>query len=86
MTNVTTTDMTTIYDRVHAIVVRELAIEPDFVKRESHLVDDLGADSFGSICISQAIEEEFGIEISTPEIKTMHMVVDIVDLVAGKLT
>jgi acyl carrier protein len=80
------TDLTTTFDRVHAIVVRELTIEPDFVKRESHLVDDLGADSFGSICIAQAIEEEFGVEVSTPEIKTMHTVADIVDLVAGKLT
>lgn len=51
------------YDRIVAIVIDILGVEPELVKRESSFVDDLGADSLDLVTLLQAAEMEFEIEI-----------------------
>ncbi|MEB3310404.1 MAG: acyl carrier protein [Snowella sp.] len=52
-----------IFDRVKAIVVEQLEVEPDAVTPEASFANDLGADSLDTVELVMALEEEFDIEI-----------------------
>lgn len=52
-----------IFERVKAIVVNELEVEPEAVKPEASFANDLGADSLDTVELVMALEEEFDIEI-----------------------
>lgn len=43
---------------VRAAVARVLEVDPSVVRRETHLVDDLGADSLALVEIVELVEEE----------------------------
>ena len=51
---------------------------------ESHLIDDLGADSLNAIEIVMDIENEFGITIDDKQVESISKVKDIVALVESK--
>jgi acyl carrier protein len=51
--------MADVFDRVKAVVVRQLKVQPDEVTAEANLIDDLRADSLDIVDLTIAIEEEF---------------------------
>jgi acyl carrier protein len=55
--------MAPVFDRVKAIVVEQLGVEPDQVTPQSKFVEDLGADSLDVVELVMALEEEFDLEI-----------------------
>jgi acyl carrier protein len=55
--------MATIDDRVIDIVAEQLGVEKDKITRESHFVNDLGADSLDTVELVMELEEEFDINI-----------------------
>lgn len=57
--------MATVYERVKAIVVDKLRVDPADISSESHLEEDLKADSLDLVELIMAFEEEF----STPKRK-----------------
>ncbi len=74
--------MSTMEERVVAIVAEQLRVLPDQVTSESHLVDDLNADSLDVVDLTIALEEEFStddnaIEISEDDAVELHTVQDI---------
>jgi acyl carrier protein len=54
----------TLTARVRKIVATHLGADPDEVKAEASLVDDLGADSLDRVELVMAFETEFNIDIS----------------------
>ena len=54
------------------------------VTLESDLLQDLEVDSFGTIMIVNAIEDEFGITVEEADIKGLVTVADIVGLLKTK--
>ena len=54
--------------RLRALVVDCLAVEPEKVKGESRLTDDLGVDSLDFIDLLFMIEKEFGIKVRESEL------------------
>ncbi|MCM8824322.1 MAG: acyl carrier protein, partial [Candidatus Omnitrophica bacterium] len=60
-------------------------IEPDKIKPESLLVDDLGIDSFSAIEIIYAIEETFKIDIPGGAFKNVERFSDIVNYIDKRL-
>ena len=71
-----------IEDRVKALLVEHLGIEdPDKVKPDAELIDDLGCDSLDGIELTMALEEEFNIEIQDADVGSVLTVSDIVKLV-----
>ena len=74
-----------VFGEVRGVLVSELKIEPELVKLESKLNDDLGADSLDAAEIVLALEETFGIQIPEEESRAVVTVSDIVDLVNRKL-
>ncbi|MCY2973589.1 MAG: acyl carrier protein [Planctomycetota bacterium] len=57
--------MATVEERVIDIVAEQLGVEKDKIKRETHFVNDLGADSLDTVELVMELEEEF--DISIPE-------------------
>ena len=75
-----------IFDKVKDIIAEELGIEPDTIKLESNLTDDLGADSLDAIELIMAVEESFDVEIDDSDATAIKLVSDIVTYLenAGK--
>lgn len=63
-------------DRVRDLIVDQLGVSPDEVKREASFIDDLGADSLDTVELIMAFEEEFGIEIPDEDAEKMNTVGD----------
>jgi acyl carrier protein len=55
--------MATIEERVVDIVAEQLGVEKDKITRESHFINDLGADSLDTVELVMELEEEFDINI-----------------------
>src|SRR5262245_48498269 len=54
--------------RLRTLVADCLAVEPEKIKGESRLTDDLGADSLDFIDLLFMIEKEFGIKVRESEL------------------
>lgn len=70
--------------RVREIIaefIAPCAMSPEEMLDETHLTDDLGADSVELIEIQMALEEEFGIEVSDEAAEYFHRVRDVVKFV-----
>ncbi|MFH0796813.1 MAG: acyl carrier protein [Candidatus Omnitrophota bacterium] len=55
--------MDNVTERVKAVVIRQLKVDPAKVTEESDFVKNLGAESIQSLELVAAFEEEFGIEM-----------------------
>ena len=75
--------MTTVYDRVKAIVVDKLGIEEDEVTESASFIENLNADSLDLVELIMAFEEEFStgdaqLEISDEDAANIATVSDAV--------
>ena len=55
--------MATIEERVFDIVAEQLGVEREKITRESHFINDLGADSLDTVELVMELEEEFDVNI-----------------------
>ena len=67
--------------KIKEIIVEQLGVNADQVKREAKMIEDLGADSLDAVELVMAIEEEFGIEVPDDEAEKLTAVGDIIDYV-----
>lgn len=71
--------MSDVFERVKKIVVEHLGVDESKVTVAASFVDDLGADSLGTVELIMAFEEEFGIEIpddAAEKILTVQAAID----------
>ena len=73
-----------IFDMIKEIIAEQLGVEEDAVKRETHLMKDLEADSLDAVEIIMAIEDEFDIEVPDEDAEKFQTVTDIVKYVEEK--
>ena len=76
--------MSTVFERVRAIVVEQLGVEEDEVTPAASFVDDLNADSLDLVELIMSLEEEFtsdvgDLEISDEDAEKIATVQDAVD-------
>jgi len=74
-----------IFEKVKAIVVQQLEVEPDKVIEAASFANDLGADSLDTVELVMALEEEFDIEIPDEEAEQIDTVGKAVDNITKKL-
>lgn len=62
------------FERVKAIIVEQLGVEPEKVTMEARFREDLEADSLDLVELIMAFEDEFGGEISDDEAQQIKTV------------
>ena len=67
------------FEKVQAIIAKELGIEKEEIKLDSRLAEDLGADSLDAVELIMALEEEFDIEVDAEAATKIKKVSDIVE-------
>ena len=81
--------MTSVLDRVRAVVVDRLGADESSVTPEASFMDDLNADSLDLVELIMAFEEEFSegsesLEISDEDAENIKTIQDAVDFIKGK--
>ncbi|MBE7019878.1 MAG: acyl carrier protein [Ruminococcaceae bacterium] len=66
-------------ERVKELIAEQLGLQPEDIRPECSLQDDLGADSLDLVELLMAFSDEFGIEIEDEEAEEIVTVGDIID-------
>lgn len=75
---------TKLEERVKAIIVDSLGVNPEQVTPEASFVNDLSADSLDNIELIMAFEEEFGAEIPDEDAEKLTTVGAVLDYLKSK--
>lgn len=78
--------MASVEERVVDIVAEQLGVSKDQIKRETHFVNDLGADSLDTVELVMELEEEFDINIpddAAEKITTVGEAIDHIEKAVG---
>ncbi len=70
--------METMYEKVQAILARQLRVDPAIVTLETQIKKDLGADSLDILQLLMRIEDQYGIVIPDKALATFNTVGDVV--------
>ena len=70
--------MESMYERVKAILAKQLRVSPDRVVPEARIKKDLGADSLDILQLLMRIEDRYGIVIPDQALATFETVADVV--------
>ncbi len=76
--------MSSIADKVKAIVVEQLGVSEDQVVPEAKFIEDLGADSLDQVELVMALEEEFGSDIPDEDAEKLTAVGDAIKYIESK--
>lgn len=74
-----------LYDEIKELIISELAVDEDVVVPESHLQDDLGADSLGLLNLAEAINARYGLQLQGDDLMDIPNVGELVKLVESKI-
>ena len=80
-----TNDVATIQEEIKSVIAKIIEAEPDKIGEETHLVEELGADSMMALEIMTALEKKYKITISEEDLPKMTNLKQVVGLVAGLL-
>jgi acyl carrier protein len=72
-------------DKVKEIIVNELGVDPAEVVPEASFINDLGADSLGTVELVLAFEKEFGIEIPEEDAEKLTSVGDAISYLKSRV-
>jgi acyl carrier protein len=73
--------MSDIESRVKKIVAEQLGVEKDKITRDTHFVNDLGADSLDTVELVMEFEEEFDIDIPQDAAEKIQRVGEAIDYI-----
>ncbi len=73
-----------VFEKVREIIAENLSLSEDEITKESHIIDDLGADSLDVMETVMALEEEFDVKFPEAEIKDVQLVEDLVKYIEEK--
>jgi acyl carrier protein len=73
--------MASVEERVIDIVAEQLGVEKEKITRDTHFVNDLGADSLDTVELVMELEEEFDISIPEDSAEKIQRVGEAVDFI-----
>ncbi|MBN1424555.1 acyl carrier protein [Candidatus Fermentibacteria bacterium] len=72
--------------RVIEIIMEQLGVEEEEVKREASFIEDLGADSLDTVELVMALEEAFDMEIADEEAEKIDTVGKAIDYIKANFS
>lgn len=66
------------FEKIREIIANQLGIDPETIKKESRLVDDLKTDSLDIVELIMDLEQEFDKQIPDEELPKIQTVADII--------
>jgi acyl carrier protein len=78
-------DREELFKKVAEIISEKLNVPIEDIDEDSHLIEDLGADSLDAFDLVMVFEDEFGIKLEDEEIERLLTVRDILNLLSEKL-
>ena len=69
------------FEKVRAIIAEQLGIDKEKIQPESHLINDLKADSLDVVALVMDLEQEYGIEIPDEDLAQLQTVQNILDFI-----
>ena len=70
-------------DKIIELICEKLNKKKEDIKRESRLVEDLGADSLDFVELIMAFEDEFGITLPDEDVSKLKTIGDIVNYISN---
>ena len=73
-----------VYEKVSAMIVKQLKVSPDVVKPEARLLEDLKADSANVMMLVMDLEQAFDIMVEDDALMKVKTVGDLVKYIEEK--
>ena len=74
-----------VFEKVKVMVAKQLNVEESKITLETHLIDDLGADSLDAVDLIMSIEDEFGIEIDDDAAQNARTIGELVKYIEERI-
>ena len=71
-------------EKIREIMLRYVDVEPEEIRADSKLAEELGLTSFAVMSMMGDFEEEFGITVDESELTDIYTVKDIMDYIEKK--
>lgn len=68
-----------IFENVREALAKQFELDPETITMDTHLIDDLGADSLDVVELIMSLEDVFGISISDEDAAQLYTVRRIVE-------
>ena len=69
------------FETIKKMIAEQLKVDPDEIRPESRLIEDLKADSANIMVMIMDLEDRFGITVEDDQIMKMKTVGDVVDYI-----
>lgn len=74
-----------IFEKLKNLIVKQMGIDPNKIKEDSNIFDDIGADSLDIVEMLMDVESEWDIVVDDNEIVSLKTVGDVARLIESKL-
>lgn len=74
-----------IFEKLQAIIADQLELDADTITYDSHILDDLGADSLDVVDLIMSIEDEFSVEVPDEALENIRTVEDMVKYIEDNM-
>lgn len=74
-----------IFEKLQAIIAEQLELDEDVITYDSHILDDLGADSLDVVDLIMSVEDEFGVEVPDEALENIRTVEDMVKYIEDNM-
>ena len=73
-----------ILERVRQLIAEQMCLDVENVKADSHIINDIGADSLDIVEMLMTVEEEWGIIVDDDDMRKFTTVQSVVDYIQSK--
>lgn len=73
------------FEKVTKLLARQFSVPQDEITMDTHLVDDLGADSLDFVELVNTLEEEYDLFINDEEVQGIFTVRQIIEFLESKV-
>jgi acyl carrier protein len=74
-----------VIERVNTLLTEELEIDPETIRPDASLIDDLGIDSLDFVDIAVLVESNFGFSIKAEDLINVNTISEFYDFIETKV-